>query len=284
MVFMMKKMNNETAIITGSTSGIGKKLSELFLREGCKVTICSRSEKKVQETVKEFKKDYGEDKVIGVTCDVTDILSLQNVVNKTVDTFGSVRILVANAGRNLIYGPFINLASNPEQLVKDLKTTVETNMIGAINSIATVLPQMYKQKYGRIITLSGGGADRPLENMTFYSSSKGGVVTFSKCLAEELKNSHEDIAINIFQPGMIATNLGTDIRVAEGWKESDTFQYDNDLIFKLMGTEIEKSCRKVISYVLPSNKNNGKTFRGFSLIKMIRGGRKYQKEKSKKKN
>ncbi|MHA2287885.1 MAG: SDR family NAD(P)-dependent oxidoreductase [Promethearchaeota archaeon] len=65
------KMINETAIVTGSTSGIGKKIAELFLKEGCKVAICSRNETNVNQTVAEFKKQFG-DHVIGVACDVSD--------------------------------------------------------------------------------------------------------------------------------------------------------------------------------------------------------------------
>ncbi len=99
------KMKNETAIVTGSTSGIGQKIAELFLREGCKVAICSRNEASVNKTITKFKEEFG-DSVIGLVCDVSDPNAVQTLVDKTVDTFGSVRILVANAGVNLSYGPF----------------------------------------------------------------------------------------------------------------------------------------------------------------------------------
>ena len=190
------RMENETAIITGSTSGIGKKLAEIFLKEGCKVTICSRNVKKVQETVSEFKEKY-KDAVIGIACDVSDIESMKNVVEKTIKEFGSVRILVSNAGLNTTYGPFEYLS--PSQVTSDAQTVLATNLIGTINAITTVLPYMITQKYGRIVTLAGAGADRPLPHMTLYSASKGGILSFSKCLAEELKESHDDIKINIFQ-------------------------------------------------------------------------------------
>ncbi|MCJ7647582.1 MAG: SDR family NAD(P)-dependent oxidoreductase, partial [Candidatus Lokiarchaeota archaeon] len=99
------KMKNETAIVTGSTSGIGKKIAELFLREGARVAICSRNEEKVNQTLAEFKEEFG-DSVIGVPCDVSDPAALKVLVDKTVEAFGSIRILVANAGFNLTYGPF----------------------------------------------------------------------------------------------------------------------------------------------------------------------------------
>jgi 3-oxoacyl-[acyl-carrier protein] reductase len=97
-------MKNETAIVTGSTSGIGKKIAELFLKEGCKVAICSRNEDSVQKTTSEFQEKFG-DSVTGFTCDVSDLATLKSIVDKTVDAFGSIRILVANAGLILTYGP-----------------------------------------------------------------------------------------------------------------------------------------------------------------------------------
>ncbi|MHA1444797.1 MAG: SDR family NAD(P)-dependent oxidoreductase [Candidatus Hodarchaeales archaeon] len=268
------RMENETAIITGSTSGIGKKMAEIFLKEGCKVTICSRNETKVKETVSEFKKTY-KDKVIGIPCDVSDIESMKSVVEKTIKEFGSVRILVANAGLNTTYGPLEYLS--PSQVASDAQTVLGTNLIGTINAIRTVFPHMITQKYGRIITLAGGGADRPMANMTLYSASKGGVVSFSKCFAEELKESHDDIKINIFQPGMIETNLGKNIKLVEGWQEEEEFRRDTAQVHKYIGANIDESCLKVIPYVVPSCKANGKSFRGFSLFKMIWGGRKLQK-------
>jgi len=273
------QMANETAIITGSTSGIGKKIAAIFLKEGCKVTICSRNEQKVNETVSEFKETYKE-KVIGIPCDVSDIESIKNVVEKTIKEFGSIRILVANAGLNTTYGPFEYLS--PSQVASDAQTVLGTNLIGTINAITTVLPYMIPQKYGRIITLTGGGADRPLPHMTLYSASKGGVVSFSKCLAEELKESHEDIKINIFQPGMIETNLGKNTKLVEGWKEEEEFRRETAQVHQYIGTNIDESCPKIIPYVLPSCKANGKSFRGFSLVKMIWGGRKLQKMQKKK--
>ena len=272
------KMVNETAIITGSTSGIGKTLAKLFLQEGAKVAICSRNPDKVNQTLTELKEKY-RDKVIGVVCDVSDPIAVQKLVDKTIEAFGGVRILVANAGFNLSYGPFDCLSL--DRAKKEANLVIGTNLIGVINSISAVLPQMKKQGYGRIITLAGGGADRPLEHMTIYSASKGGVLAFSKCLALEFKQNPEDIKLNIFFPGMIYTNLMRNTCVIEEWKDEDEFREELDLMMKFVATDAEESCTKVIPYVLPSCKSNGKAFRGFSLFKLIRGFRKVNKETKK---
>ncbi|MHA2180267.1 MAG: SDR family NAD(P)-dependent oxidoreductase [Promethearchaeota archaeon] len=268
-------MKNETAIITGSTSGIGKHIAELFLREGCKVAICSRKEENVQKTLDEFRKEYGES-VIGMVCDVTEPSAIKSLVDETVRKFGSVRILVANAGVNLIYSPFKYLSL--EEVNTSAKTVIDINLIGIINSVAVVLPHMIKQGYGRIITLSGGGADRPIEHMTIYSASKGGVLAFSRCLAKELDTDEKDIKINIYNPGMIDTNLATNAKVNEAWKDKETYDREFELIRKHVMTDINDSCTKVIPYVLPTCKDNGKSFRGFSGMKLGMGFNKIRKE------
>lgn len=204
---------NETALITGSTNGIGKKIAELLLAAGCKVAICSRNPEHVQSTLNEFRAKYG-DHVIGYPCDVSDPNQIKILVDKIVASFGSIRILVANAGLSLFYGPFEYLS--PELVAADAKTIINTNLLGVINTISAVLSQMKIQNYGRIITLSGGGAERPIDNMTLYSASKGGVLAFSRCLAVEFDKYQKNIKINIFQPGMQKTGLTTIAKVVPG--------------------------------------------------------------------
>ena len=229
----------------------------------------------MNNTLSEFKKKFGES-VIGMVCDVTDPIELKTLVDTTIREFGSVRILVANAGVNLIYGPFRFI--DPEKVNTVSKKTIEVNLIGMINAIATVLPHMVKQNYGRIITLSGGGAERPLENMTLYSASKGGVISFSKCLALELKNMEQDIKLNIFSPGMIDTNLGKNQELLEEWKDKEIFNKEMALLRKHVMIDVEVGTKHVIPFALPTCKKNGKIFHGYSTLKMIRGFIKVSKE------
>jgi short-subunit dehydrogenase len=272
------KLKNETALITGSTTGIGKQLAEILLKEGCKVAICSRSEENVKKTLSEFKEQFG-DSVIGLPCDVNNPKDLKKIVDKTIEAFGSIRIMIANAGVNTIYGPFDCM--DPEMVESNANAIIGANLIGTMNSIAAVLPQMNKQKYGRIITLSGGGADRPIDNMTIYSASKGGTVTFSKCLALELAEKEEDIKINIFQPGMLRTNLMTSFSCVPNWKSEEEIKENLEFILNYIDDDIEKRCLKVIPYILPETKSNGKSFRGFKLFKFIIRMIKMQREMKK---
>lgn len=268
-------MKNETAIITGSTNGIGKQMAKLFLIEGCKVAICSRNEVNVKKTLKEFER-FGNQNIFGSPCDVRDPRSLKSFVKKTVEQFGSVRVLVANAGINLTYGPFEYIPL--DQVNSNALDVIGTNLIGAINSIAAVLPYMKKLGYGRILTLAGAGAERPQEHMTIYSASKGGVLAFSRCLAKEFDYNNQDIKINVFFPGMIDTNLNRNTILLESWKQKDLFDLEMELLKKNVMVNIEESCRTILPYVVPKCKKNGKTVKGYSTMKFVRGIIRFSKE------
>ena len=95
--------------------------------------------------------------------------------------------------------------------------------------------------------------------------------------AEELKEMDGDIKINIYQPGMIKTNLSTNAKVVPGWGEQENVTEYSNLALDYLGTDINESCPKVLPYVLPSCRENGKTFRGFKITSMIRGGIKLRK-------
>ena len=140
---------------------------------------------------------------------------------------------------------------------------------------------MVKRRYGRIVTLGGGGANRPIEHMTIYSASKGGVLAFSKCVAKEFERADSDLKINIFFPGMIDTNLTNSAQVIEAWKDIETYEQEFELIKKYVMTDIEESCSKVIPYSIPSCEDNGKVFRGFSGMRIGMGFMKVRKEMKK---
>ncbi|MFC1670652.1 SDR family NAD(P)-dependent oxidoreductase, partial [Spirochaetota bacterium] len=262
--------------VTGSTIGIGKKISELLLKEGCNVVISSRSKDKVKSVVSEFKKEYG-DAVTGYPCDVKDIKSVQKLVDHTLESFGSIEILVANAGITSLYGPFNKLSQKELNEITD--NVIGTNLTGAINCVSAVLPAMISKKYGRIITLGGAGSDqkRPMPHHIVYAASKGGVINFSMCLAKELEEDEEDIKINVFQPGIIKTNMVTSSKVVRNWITNEELQKQTSLVLDHLGSDIEESCKNVIPYASPACKENGTVFRGFSIKKMIFGGIKLKK-------
>jgi len=92
-----------------------------------------------------------------------------------------------------------------------------------------------------------------------------------------MEATENDIKINIFQPGMVFTNL-YNVTLLEEWKDKVTYDAEMEILKKYVMADIEKSSMTVIPYALPTCKDNGKSFRGFPLAKMIRGFMKVSKE------
>ena len=232
-------LKNETAIVTGGTSGLGKRITEHLLEQGCRVAICSRHEQHVNATITELSSKYTNANIIGYPCDVADPLAVQSFTNRVAKEFGSIRILVANAGLAGMYGPFANIPYN--QLAEHERSVIGTILLGTIQTISAVLPFMVQQKYGRIVTLCGGGVERPLVHQTVYSSAKGGVTTFSKCLALEFSQRKEDIKINIYEQGFIRTGLTSSGDIVPGWSNPEVVKKNTDLALQYIGTDITAS-------------------------------------------
>lgn len=192
---------------------------------------------------------------------------MNELVEKTVEAFGSIRILIANAGVNTIYGPLECLTT--EEANKHAKKTIGTNLIGTINTVTAVLPQMNKQQYGQIVTLSGGGAGSPMDNMILYSASKGGVEIFTKCLAVELEEKGVDIKINAFQPGVLKTNLRTKVTLVPDWKKEEEVQEEIAFVLEHLAGDIEERCKPVIDYVNQKCRKNGEVFKGYNLFNLF---------------
>ena len=103
-------LKNETAIVTGGTSGLGKRITEHLLEQGCRVAICSRHEQHVNATITELSSKYTNANIIGYPCDVADPLAVQSFTNRVAKEFGSLRIVVAFAGFGGLFGAFAYMA------------------------------------------------------------------------------------------------------------------------------------------------------------------------------
>ena len=269
------KLRDQTALIIGGTGGIGKKITELFLHDGCKVAISSSKVGNVRKTVKDFNSKY-KDSIVGYACDITNLEALKVMVEKVIKKYTKIDILIISAGIYLTYGAFEYYTL--DELPDIVRPIMNTNLIGTINAIATVLPYMIEQNYGRIITFSGGGVDIPLEDMAIYAASKGGIVTFSKCLAKELKKKNYNIKINVFNPGLLNTNFFSDLIYVGDERTQELLKKGFDFAFKYVAGDLEKTCKRIYPYILPKCKKSGKKIRGFKLIKFIKGFIKENKE------
>ena len=192
-------LSGKTAIVTGGSRGIGKAISLALARAGANIVIAARSEEEppslpgtIYKTAEEIKELGG--KALPVRCDVTAPDEVQNMVEKTMSTFGAIDILVNNAG--VLHG-----ATFLETEISDFENIWRVNVLGVFLCTRTVLPIMMQRKSGSIVNISSGLADSTIPMNSAYSASKAGLNRMMLKLAVEV--AEHNIAVNLLYPGMI---------------------------------------------------------------------------------
>lgn len=195
----MSELKGKTAIITGASRGIGKAIAATCASLGINISIAARQEGPLKETAEELRKKYKVE-VLPVPCDVTKLEDLENLVKSTKEKFGTIDILINNAGVSSQY-PF------PKQPLEDFERLAHTNYLGYVRLIRLVINEMVERKSGAIINMvSGSTLCDPLpRNFIVYSSLKVGLRAFSKGLFWELRDS--GIKVTSILPGVTDTDL-----------------------------------------------------------------------------
>ena len=192
----MFDLSNKVAVVTGASRGIGKSIAKAYARANAHVVCVSRTEKALTVVVEEIKKENGSASVF--TCDVSDLQTFNNLIKDTGGTYGSVDILINNAG--VTRDSLIMRMSED-----DWNTVIDTNLKGAFNGIKAVTRIMMKQRFGRIINISSVVGLVGNAGQANYASAKAGLIGLTKAIAKELAS--RNITVNCIAPGYIATDM-----------------------------------------------------------------------------
>ena len=199
-------LEGKTAVITGSTRGIGLAIAEAYAREGAKLVISSRSQAAVDETVNHLRKAGS--KAVGLACDVSQQEQVMALANFAVQNFGKVDIWFNNAGLETAYGPTMSYSA------EDFTRVVQTNIMGVYYGSRAALQLFTPQRSGKLINMVGKGYKGPTPYQNAYAASKAWVFSFTKSLAQEYADS--GISIFNFSPGLVITDMLTRFDVIEG--------------------------------------------------------------------
>jgi NAD(P)-dependent dehydrogenase (short-subunit alcohol dehydrogenase family) len=194
------KLKNKTAIITGASHGFGLAVARHFLEQGANVAICGRDAaaiKKAKSTLSTLVNN--ETKIFSMAADIASPEQTKSFVTSVHKHFGTIDILVANAGIYGTKGPIDKIDWD------EWSYAIDVNLKGTVFCCREVLPYMKDQNSGKIIVLSGGGATKPLPTLSAYAASKAGVVRFAETLAMEVKENNIDV--NCVAPGALNTRL-----------------------------------------------------------------------------
>ncbi len=251
------KLLNKNVIITGGNQGFGLAVAQAYLEEGANVIICARDNDKLTKAIEYLDKFRNPNsKLFSIKADISRPTDNKNIIHFALTKFKNIDVLIANAG---IYGPKGSIESVSWE---EWSQAIDINLKGTVLTCKEVLPIMKKQKYGKIIILSGGGATKAMPFLSAYAVSKAAIVRFSDTLAEELKDFHIDV--NSIAPGALNTRLLDEILESGPEKVGKSF-YEQSLKQKESGGAPIQKGTKLCVY-LGSNESDGVTGKLISAI------------------
>jgi len=199
-------LTGKTAIVTGATSGLGRRFALVLAKAGAAVAITGRRVDRLESLKREIENLGG--RALPLALDVTDLASIEACVAETERALGPVDILVNNAG--------MNIQALPHQVTSESYDTMfDTNVRGAFFMAQSIGTRMIARGAGgRIINIASIGAHTVLPGLTVYCMTKAAIGMMTKSLAREW--ARYDINVNAICPGFIETELNTDWFHSEG--------------------------------------------------------------------
>ena len=208
----MKILKDKTAIITGATRGIGRGIAETFAKNGANVIFTYSSS---SDLAKEIENELSREGVIvkGYKSDASNFNDCENLINKIVNDFPVIDILINNAGITID-----NLLMRMKE--EDFDKVISVNLKSVFNMTKAIQRTMLKQRFGSIINMSSVVGVKGNAGQSNYAASKAGIIGFSKSIALELGS--RNIRCNVIAPGFIETEMTEvlDDKVVQEWRDS----------------------------------------------------------------
>lgn len=190
-------LKNNVILVTGSTRGIGLAIAEKAASEGASLIISGRNQDTATDIAEKIKKKYNVT-AIGIACNINEFESCQNLINKSLETFTKIDVVVNNAGitkDNLI----LRMKEN------DWHDVINTNLNSIFYITKLISKSMIKNKKGKIINISSIVGITGNAGQTNYAATKAGIIGFTKSIAKEL--GVKGITCNAIAPGFIETDM-----------------------------------------------------------------------------
>jgi NADP-dependent 3-hydroxy acid dehydrogenase YdfG len=193
---MERPLAGQVAIVTGAGRGIGRAIAERFASEGADLVLASRTARDLEAVAKRVERAGV--RALVVPSDVTDDAAVERLVERAVDAFGRIDILVTAAGV-ASFGPVA------EATARDWDAMLAVNLRAVMTCCRAVLPPMLARRSGTIINVASIAARRPIPGAAAYTATKAGVVGWSRVLAEELRAG--GVRVGVLVPGAVDTPL-----------------------------------------------------------------------------
>jgi 3-oxoacyl-[acyl-carrier protein] reductase len=189
-------LSGRTAVVGGSSKGLGKASALALAAEGARVTICARTKADLDEAAAEIREHTGAT-VLAVQADLNSAEGIREVVAATVERFGGVDVLVTNSG-----GPAAGKFADLDD--EDWRRAFETVTLSFVRFVREVSPHMRKQRWGRIVAIQSSSVKQPVEHIDLSNGTRPGVAGLMKAIMPDL--ARDNITINLVLPGTFLTS------------------------------------------------------------------------------
>ena len=204
-------VEDKVIIVTGGSSGFGFEAAKLLVELNAKVVIVARTAANLEKAEKEINSPN----LISVAADVTQLEDWQTIIEKTIEKFGTIDVLINNAGGG------ISIKKLDEMPYEDIHKSIDLNLMSAIYGSKEVAEVMKKNGGGRIINVASVCATHAWPGFSVYSAAKAGLILFSRCLCKDF--APYNITSSTFIPGAAPTNFrkaaGMESGAREGFPE-----------------------------------------------------------------
>ncbi|NRS89527.1 3-oxoacyl-[acyl-carrier protein] reductase [Flavobacterium sp. 7E] len=205
----MNDLKNKNALITGAGKGIGKAIALALAKEGVNVILVARTADEIETVATKVRSLRV--KALAVTADVSDMNSINEAVAKALGEFGTIDILINNAGI-AAFGKFLELEPTEWERI------IKVNLMGTYYTTRAVLPNMIERKTGDIINISSTAGQRGNALTSAYSASKFAVLGLTESLMQEVRK--DNIRVTALTPSTVATEMAKDLKLTDGNPEN----------------------------------------------------------------
>jgi 3-oxoacyl-[acyl-carrier protein] reductase len=190
-------LHEKVVLVTGASRGIGRAVAEAFAAEGSRVVLTARNQRELEQVVREIQPRGGQ--AIAVAADLTNADDVTHLVAETTERFGTVHVLVNNAGGVERLAAFEELSDD------DWANLFNVNLFSAVRVTRAVLPAMRKQHWGRIVNMASESGIQPDPEMPHYNAAKAAMINLTKSLSKAY--AKDGILVNTVSPAFIKTPL-----------------------------------------------------------------------------
>lgn len=212
---MNLQIEGKTVLVTASSSGIGRATAEEFIKEGCKVAICSHNKENLLKAVHEIKTNYNIEPLWEV-CDINKLEDIENMVKIVKRNFGDIEILVNNCG-----GPAPGFFEDLSD--ENWNDAFEQVLMSAVRFTRLVLPAMKSKNWGRVINITSLSVKQPVDNLILSNSLRNAVTGFAKTLSNQV--GKYNITVNNVAPGYTLTSRLYELAVSRAKQSGDSHEH-----------------------------------------------------------